>query len=156
MPILSLGSSMHRAGRLIVSFVLTAILIGLLTACGTSSPPLGLAPNKELVKKAIALQVSQTQQRLTQQLQSPPPKLEITQVALQQLEPLFIGNLAAYHIRGTYSVKINLSQRQVTQQKNPFDIYLQRQQEGKTWRLAVPVSWSKASQPSHWRTYLIY
>lgn len=154
MPILWLGNSMHKAGRLIISFVLTVMFMGLLTACGTSTPPLGLAPNQELVKKAIALQVSQTQQRLTQQLQSPLPKFEITQVALNQLEPLFIGNLAAYHIRGTYSVKINLSQR-VTQQKNPFDIYLQRQQEGKTWRLAVPQDRSKASQPSYWRTYLI-
>ena len=154
MPILWLGNSMHKAGRLIISYVLTVMFMGLLTACGTSTPPLGLAPNQELVKKAIALQVSQTQQRLTQQLQSPLPKFEITQVALKQLEPLFIGNLAAYHIRGTYSVKINLSQR-VTQQKNPFDIYLQRQQEGKTWRLAVPQDRSKASQPSYWRTYLI-
>lgn len=156
MPILSLGNIMHKAGRLIISFVLTVIFMGLLTACGTSTPPLGLAPTQELVKDAIALQVSQTQQRLTQQLQSPPSKFEITQVALKQLEPLFIGNLAVYHIQGTYNLKINLSQRQVTQQKNPFDIYLQRQQEGKTWRLAVPQDRDKASQPSYWRTYLIH
>lgn len=145
---------MHRARRLIVSVVVTAIFMMALTGCGTSAPSLGLAPSKQLVQKAIALQVSQTQQRLTQQLQSSLPKFEITQVALKQLEPLFIGDLPAYHVRGSYNLKIELPQQQVTQQKNLFDVYLQRQKEGKTWRLAIPKDLSQ-SPPTTWRTYLI-
>lgn len=145
---------MHRARRLIVSVVVTAIFMMALTGCGTSAPSLGLAPSKQLVQKAIALQVSQTQRRLTQQLQSSLPKFEITQVALKQLEPLFIGDLPAYHVRGSYNLKIELPQQQVTQQKNLFDVYLQRQKEGKTWRLAIPKDLSQ-SPPTTWRTYLI-
>ncbi|HBB31309.1 MAG TPA: hypothetical protein DDZ80_21920 [Cyanobacteria bacterium UBA8803] len=136
------------------SFILTAILIGLLAACGTSTPSLGLAPGKPLVEKAIALQVSQTQQQLTQQLQSSAPQFEITQVVLKQLEPLFLGGLPTYRVQGTYSLNLKLSQQQVTQQKNAFDVYLQRQQEGKTWRLAIPQEISDSVLKS-WRTYLI-
>ena len=145
---------MHRARRWIVSIVVTAIFMMALTGCGTSTPSLGLAPNKQLVQKAIALQVSQTQQRLTQQLQSSLPKFEINQVALKQLEPLFIGDLPAYHVRGNYNLKIELPQQQVTQQKNRFDVYLQRQKEGKTWRLAIPKDLNQRP-PTTWRTYLI-
>ncbi|HEY9902182.1 MAG TPA: hypothetical protein V6D43_07095, partial [Candidatus Sericytochromatia bacterium] len=89
---------MNRAARLILNLVLIAIFTLALTACGTSAPSLGLAPSKQLVQKAIALQVSQTQQQLTQQLQSSLPKFEITQVSLKQLQPLFVGGLPTYHI----------------------------------------------------------
>ena len=145
---------MARAAKLIVRIVLTVVFLIGFTACGTNTPSLGLAPGKPLVQKAIALQVSQTQQQLTQQLQSSPPKLEITQVTLKQLEPLFIDDLPTYHVRGTYNIKFELPQQQVTQQNNPFDVYLQRQTEGKTWRLAIPQSIGKGANAS-WRTYLI-
>lgn len=145
---------MSRAARLIVSVVLIIIFTLALTACGTSTPPLGLAPSKQLVQKAIALQVSQTQQQITQQLQFSPPKFEITQVTLKKLEPLFINDLHTYHFWGTYNIKIKLLQQQVTQKNNPFNVYLQRQKEGKMWRLAIPEDISK-NTPTNWRTYLI-
>ncbi|MBD2015839.1 hypothetical protein H6F96_17930 [Microcoleus sp. FACHB-53] len=145
---------MHRAARLIVSLVLTAIFLVALTACGANTPPLGLAPNKQLVQKAIALQVNQTQERLTQRLQSIPPKIQITQVTLKQLEPLFLDDLATFHIWGTYSFKVNLPSQQLPQQQRPFDVYLQRQPEGKTWRLVIPDRMGNSS-PVSWRTYVI-
>lgn len=145
---------MHRAARLIVSLVLTAIFLVALTACGANTPPLGLAPNKQLVQKAIALQVNQTQQQLTQRLQSIPPKIQITQVKLKQLEPLFLDDLATFHIWGTYSFKVKLPSQQLPQQQRPFDVYLQRQPEGKTWRLVVPERIGNSS-PVSWRTYVI-
>lgn len=145
---------MHRATRLIVSVILIVILWVALTACGANTPPLGLAPNQQWVKKAIALQVNQTQQRLTQQLQSAPPKIEITQVILKQLEPLFLDNLATFHIWGTYSFKVKLPSQQLPPQQRPFDVYLQRQPEGKTWRLVVPERIDH-NTPVSWRTYLI-
>src|ERR687885_2100392 len=145
---------MHRASRLIVSVVLTAICLVGLTACGTSTPPLSLAPNKPLVEKAIALQIWQTQQRLTQRLQSASPKIELVQVTLKQLQPLFLDNLATYHIWGTYSLKIKLPSQQLTQQQYPFDVFLQRQPEGRTWRLVIPEAISNG-YPVSWRTYLI-
>jgi hypothetical protein len=137
-----------------VCVVLAAIFTIALTGCGTNTPSLGFAPSKQLVQKAIALQVSQTQQQLTQQLQSLPPKFEVTQVTLKQLEPLFVDNLPTYHFLGTYNLKIELPQQRVTQNNNSFDVYLQRQKEGKTWRLAVPKSIGKGT-PTSWHTYLI-
>ena len=125
-----------------------------LTACGTSTPSLGFAPSKQLVRKAIALQVSQTQQQLTRQLQASPPKFDIAQVNLKQLEPLFIDDLPTYRVSGTYNLKIQLPQQQVTQRKNFFNVYLQRQKQGQTWRLLVPQSLGNNS-PTNWRTYLI-
>lgn len=145
---------MHRAARLIVSLVLTAIFLVALTACGANTPPLGLAPNKQLVQKAIALQVNQTQQQLTQRLQSIPPKIQITQVKLKQLEPLFLDDLATFHIWGTYSFKVKLPSQQLPEQQRPFDVYLERQPEGKTWRLVVPERIGNSS-PVSWRTYRI-
>lgn len=137
-----------------VSVLLIVVFLLALTTYGTNTPSLGFAPSKQLVEKAIALQVSQTQQQLTQQLHSSSPKFEIIQVKLKQLEPLFIDNLPAYHFRGTYSLKFELSQEQVIQQNNPFDIYLQRQKEGKTWRLAIRKTIGQGTPPI-WRTYLI-
>ena len=145
---------MNRVIRLIFSVILIAIFTLTLTACGTSKPSLGLAPSKQLVRKAIALQVSQTQQQLTKQLQSSASNFEITGVAMKQLEPLFLGDLPTYHILGTYNLKIQLPEQQTTQEKNSFDIYLQRQKQGKTWRLAIPEDNNKSSKAT-WRTYLI-
>lgn len=145
---------MHRTARLIVSIVFIGIFTIVLTACGTNTPSLGFAPSKQLVEKAIALQVSQTQQRLTQQLQSSIANYEITRVKLKQLEALFVEDLPTYHIRGTYNLRFNLSQQRVTQENNPFDVYLQRQNEGKTWRLAIPQD-SNQGIRGRWLTYLI-
>ncbi|NET57056.1 MAG: hypothetical protein F6K47_13095 [Symploca sp. SIO2E6] len=143
---------MRRTTRLLISIVLT--ISWMLSACGTNTPTLGLAPSKQLVHKAIALRVSQTQQQLTQQLKSLPSKFNITQVKEEQIEPFFMGDLATYRVLGTYSLTIELPQQRVTQQDNLFDIYLQRQNEGKTWRLVVPQTMDQG-KPSNWHTYLI-
>lgn len=144
---------MHRTVRFIISVVLTVFCFLTLTACGTNTPPLSLVPNKQIVEKAIAFQVQQSRQRLTQKLRSAPPNFEITQVKLKQLEPLYLDNLPTYHIFGSYSLNNKLSSQQITQQY-PFDVYLQRQPQGKTWRLLIPERISNAT-PVNWRTYLI-
>ena len=135
-----------------VRLVVMAVLLVVLTACG-----IGLEPSKQLVQRALALKVEQTQQQLSQQLHSfernQPPKYEINQVVITQREPLTILNLPAYHVQGTYNFTLK-SQRQVNQRQNPFELYLQRQKEGKTWRLALPQSTGKDTAPT-WRTYLV-
>lgn len=137
----------------VIAVTLIAIFTLTLTACGVNTPSLGQAPSKQLVKKAVALQVSQTQQQLTEQLQSSPAKFEITKVSLKQLEPLFLGGLPTYHFLGTYKIKFGLSEQE-SQQKNSFDVYIQRQKEGKTWRLLIPEK-NEQKANSTWRTYLI-
>lgn len=133
-----------------VRLVLTVILLGLLTACGTAR----LEPSSQLVQRAIARQLEQTQQQLSQQFGLDFKGLEINRVAITQQEPLVIQDLPAYHLRGTYDLTLKLPGRQVNQQQNPFDVYIQRQKEGKTWRLAIPQSIGKDTAPA-WRTYLI-
>lgn len=139
---------------LIIQLIWTGILLWLLTACGTPR----LEPSNQLVHKAITLQLSLAQKQLTQQLYPSelpqPAKFKITRLVVKDQEPLKIQNLPTYHVQGTYDLTIKLSTQRVTQQQNPFDIYLQRQSEGKTWRLLLPYLTGKDAQPT-WSTYLI-
>lgn len=130
--------------------VLTGILLVLLTACGTS----GITPSSQVVQKGLAFQLEQTQQQLSQKLGLNVKAFEIRRLKITQQEPLEIQDLPAYHLQGTYDLIMQLPKRQVTQQQNPFDLYLQRQKEGKTWRLAQPKFTDNDTQPT-WFTYLI-
>ncbi|MGV0024915.1 hypothetical protein [Phormidesmis priestleyi] len=131
-----------RKGSLRV--ILAIILAGLLTACGVRE-----LPNTALVRKAIAMQVSQTQQEISQQLRLEAPKVEVDRVQIKTRSPLTIQNLTAYRIEGTYDFTLKLRDRKVAQKDNPFEVYLQRQSEGKTWRLAQP------QKESGWVTKLV-
>ena len=134
--------------------ILVVLTIVLLTACGTATPPREFAPGGEIVAKAIALQFSQTQQSLSQQLNISVPQFDLSQIEVKQIEPISIGNLPTYHLQGTYYLSLKLPRRQVTQKNNPFDIYLQRQAEGETWRLLKREFAAANSQPQ-WSSYLI-
>lgn len=137
---------MLNTGQISMAWRLVLIvLVGLLTACSG----VGIEPNKELVQKAIALQMQQTQQQLQQQVRD----LEIKHVKIAQKQPITIQDLPGYRVKGTYDLKIKLAKQQLSQQQNPFEVYLQRQKEGKTWRLALP-QFSTNGVPS-WLTYLI-
>ncbi len=107
---------------------LILVLVLLLTACS------GGEPNREIAEKAIALQTRLFQQQLQQKVS----KLDISQVNITQKQPLSIDKLVGYRIQGTYDFTIKLPKQRLSKYKNPFDIYLQRQKEGKTWRLALP------------------
>ncbi len=104
---------------------LILVLVLLLNGCSS------VEPNKEIVENAITLQTRLLQQQLQQM-----NKLTISHVNITQTTTLSIDKLTSYRISGTYDLK--LPKQQLSQQKNPFDIYLQRQKEGKTWRLALP------------------
>lgn len=110
------------------------ILVALLTACGL---PLG-APSHQLVERAIVQQLRQTQAELNQQLRLKvqPTDLNIKRVVIAEQTPMAIEDLKAFRVRGTYNVTTKLPTRQIKEQQNPFEVYLQRQKEGKTWRLA--------------------
>ncbi|MCC5639607.1 hypothetical protein LC593_28040 [Nostoc sp. CHAB 5844] len=133
-----------------VRLLVTMILLVLLTACGS----IGLLPTSELVRKAIALGLEQTQQELSQKLDLDFQGFEIKELKIAEEKPLTIQNLPAFRVQGKYDLIIKLSQRQLTQLQQPFELYLQIQQEGKTWRLLLPDKNSKDSQRV-WRSYLI-
>jgi hypothetical protein len=112
--------------------ILIGVLAILLTACSA-------APNAGVLEKAIALQISQTQVELGSELAEPnttPPAFSVSHVKISERRPLIINDLKAYRVRGTYDLAIAYPDHRVVQRKNPFEVYVQRQSEGKTWRLA--------------------
>ena len=133
-----------------VRLFVTVILVGFLAGCGS----VGLLPTTQLVQKAIALQVEQTQQQLNQKLDLDFQGFEIKRLKIQQEQPLTIQSLPAFRVLGTYDLILNLPKRQLKQLQQPFEVYLQIQQEGKTWRLLLPEQDNHDAHKS-WRSYLI-
>ncbi len=129
---------------MVLRLIAIVLLFVLLTACSD-----GMQPSDKLVQQAIALQLEQTQQQLSKQLGVDFQGLKVEHVTIEQREPLEIQSLPAYRVRGTYDLTLKLP-RTLTQRQNSFDVYLQRQQEGKTWRLLIP-----QKDPSTWLSYLI-
>lgn len=124
---------MHSIATIIWRLIVPLALAGLLVACSINGP----TPNQQLVAKAIALQLSLTQQQLTQQLHlEPPTRSEIERLRIAKRESLVVQNLPTFHLQGFYDYTMKMSEEdRVTQRQNPFDLYLQRQIEGKSWRL---------------------
>ncbi|MTJ08384.1 hypothetical protein [Anabaena sp. UHCC 0204] len=133
-----------------IRFVFTAILLILVTACSS----IALLPTPELVQKAIALQLEQTQQQLNQQLDLNFQKFNIQRISITQEQPLTIENLPAYRVQGNYDFTIKSQKRSFNQVQKPFEVYLQIQKEGKSWRLLIPEKNRQNSQPK-WHSYLI-
>lgn len=135
----------------------------LLTACGANEPPKSLAPGRDIVKHAIARQLTLTENRLTTQLDNPSETdFEIQNLNIQSLNPLYIADLPTYQINGTYRLKLNLPRQAITQDKNEFQVYLQRQVEGKTWRLLIRETASAPTDEENqeekataWASYLV-
>lgn len=134
--------------------ILVSFLILVLNACSSLTPPKEFAPNGEMVKKAILLQLKQTEETLSEYLLASSPQIEISQINVKKLEPIYVAKLPTYHLQGTYNLKLKLPRQKVTQQSNPFDVYLQRQVEGKTWRLLRRDLHEGDAKPQ-WSSYLI-
>ena len=133
-----------------IRFVFTAILLILVTACTS----LALLPTPELVQKAIAIQLEQTQQQLNQQLDLNFQKFNIQRISITQQQPLTIENLPAYRVQGNYDFTVKLPKRSFQQLEKPFEVYLQIQKEGKSWRLLIPEK-NRQNPQSKWQSYLI-
>ncbi|WLT39780.1 hypothetical protein NON20_10405 [Synechocystis sp. B12] len=106
-----------------------------LNACQSAPPPLEFAPDGAVVQQAITFQLNRTQTALSQHLNAPTPDFEISKINVKNIEAIAVDNLPAYHLTGGYDLKLILPRQTVTQKQNPFDLYLQRQSEGKSWRL---------------------
>ena len=126
----------------------------LLTACQSSAVPLEFAPDGQIVQQAIALQLEQRLTPLSEQLKTAKPQLNINNINVQKIDPVTIADLPSYHLTGTYNLKLILPRQEIKQTKNKFDVYLQRQAEGKTWRLLSKDN-KTSDQESIWKSYLI-
>ncbi len=127
----------------------------LLIGCSSAQPPRGLAPGGDLVRRAIARQVEQSSAKLSQQLDTPGPELEIRNVKVSSLEPLYLARLATYHLQGTYDLLLRSADQETTQKGNRFDLYLQRQREGKTWRWLKREAGTPDDKP-RWTSYWVH
>jgi len=121
-----------------------------LNGCTIIKPPLEFAPDGNIINQAIILQLKKTQTNLSQSLKSSFPELEINQITIKKTEPIFINKLASYHLKGTYNLTLKYPQETIKQKNNQFEIYLQRQAEGKTWRLL-----KKIGSTYYWESYFI-
>ena len=134
------------------------IALGILLAiCLSACSLIAEGPPKTVVESAIALQFSQTQQKILQLLTpntNQIPSFTINQVKIKQQTSISILDEPAYRVEGTFNLKLKLPTRQVSDQQAPFEIYLQPQPGGETWRLARPVTDKKKAE-STWITYPI-
>jgi hypothetical protein len=112
------------------------------------------APSKTVIQQALQLQVAQTQASLSQQLKLPAPTVGVRQIRVGDRSRLRIGDLPAYRIRGQFDLQPRQGRRQQSIKRSPFELYMQRQPEGKTWRLAVPAG-STTGLEQDWRTYAL-
>ncbi|MDJ0601417.1 MAG: hypothetical protein QNJ37_21560 [Crocosphaera sp.] len=134
---------------------LLAIFFSLvLTACQTTTVPLEFAPDGKIVQQAIALQLTQRLSPLSEQLNTQKPQLDISNINVKKIAPVTISNLPSYHLTGTYNLRLILPRQEVKQNQNKFDVYLQRQAEGKTWRLLSKDN-KTSDEESVWKSYLI-
>ncbi|WP_353932413.1 hypothetical protein WJM97_07475 [Okeanomitos corallinicola TIOX110] len=134
--------------------MLRLIFIGillLLNACTS----LVLLPSDQIVEKAIFIQVEQTQQELQEKLDLDFKKFAIQHLSITKKQPVTIGKLPSYHIQGNYDLTVQLPEKKLSQTQKPFDIYLQIQQEGKSWRLLIPENNNNQAKPSVWHSYLV-
>lgn len=117
-------------GRVISAIVLAVWLAG----CGV----VGGGPPAEIVQGAIALQLEQIQQELGQELRlgEVPTTIAIKKVCIRDRQALTIQNLPAYQITGTCDYTVQLPHHAFPQKNNPFEVFVQSQSEGKTWRAA--------------------
>lgn len=111
-----------------VKMVMVIVLATVLVACGSANT----VPNA-VVKKAIALQATQTQQQISDQLRlSSSPKVQIDRFKVNDQSPVNIQGFPSYKVKGTYDFTLKLPKQQVNQKDNPFEVYVQRQGAGKT------------------------
>ncbi len=132
-------SNLERLSKLrpisLLQVSLAAILLTGLTGCTA------LTPSHRVVEQALSIQIGQVQAELGQQLKLSDQwsGFTISHLVVTEQSPLTIEGLPGYRLRGTYDYTLKSPKREITRQQNPFELYLQRQKENKTWRLARPV-----------------
>lgn len=154
------------------------VLLGLV---GCSSP-LGGGPPAAIVRRAVALQVLQTQVTLVQQLGEsslssgrsiPWAALpvgaaitaddldaegvgQIDHLNIAQRVPIAIDGRPGWQIVGQYRWNWgdrSPQPRPTSPDRQPFEVYVQRQSEGKTWRLARLDTRRSTPDRPVWQTY---
>ena len=132
---------------------LFGVLLGLTLCLGLGGCGAGLVSGA-IVKQGIILSLTYHQQDLSEALALPVPEFQVRSVRVTQEAAFLHDRLPTFHVQGTYDLKLSFPKQTVVQSKNPFDIYLQEQQEGKSWRLLIPAL-TDNDQEDFWESYLV-
>ncbi|MCS6813788.1 MAG: hypothetical protein NZ772_09500 [Cyanobacteria bacterium] len=135
-PVRIIQCQFLRAIQVLGIAALIFLAVGL-SACSPSS----VLPS-DVVERALAMHLGQTAELLAQQLRLPSttlPLVDIQRFRIVKKQALPIENLLGYQVQGLYDAILYWPERRLTQRQQSFTLYLQRQSEGKTWRLAYPI-----------------
>ncbi|BAQ63317.1 Slr0243 protein [Geminocystis sp. NIES-3709] len=125
----------------------------LCVACGREKPPLEFAPSPSIIEKALIFKLEYQQESLSRQLRLKKPNFIIKKINVTKIEPTIVFNLPTYHLEGTYKVKIKQNTLKNVLIDNTFNLDLQRQSRGKTWRILLKLEGKK---PLEYLSYLIH
>ena len=133
-PILFLGISL-------------CLVIGLL-GCQLKQAPLEFAPDGDVIKREMQRELSQHYGELSNVIEATPPTVQPKNIRVKAINSFFLNRLPVYHTQGLYDVSLKFSNQEKISTNNSFDLYLQRQTEGKTWR-------SLEETENGWRSYQV-
>jgi hypothetical protein len=107
-----------------------------------------------IVREGIGLYLTQTQTELSTSLHLPPPDFQVQRVNIDEQRVFLHDRLPTYHVQGHYNLRLKFLRQTIVQQDNPFDLYLQQQSEGKSWRLLLP-SGTQGKAAQLWQSFLL-
>ena len=128
--------------------ILSVALFLLMWGCSGNLVPPGI------VKQGISLSLNYTQTELSQVLNLPLPSFDIRSIQIEEQKAFLHNHLPTYHLQGQYDLNLKLPHQNIFQGNNPFDLYLQEQVEGKSWRLLIPSN-SLGDTRELWSSYLV-
>ncbi|MGI0483108.1 hypothetical protein ACN4EE_20285 [Geminocystis sp. CENA526] len=129
------------------------MIVILCVSCSVEKPPLEFAPSPSIIEKALTFKLEYEQESLSRQLTQKKLNFTITEINITKIEPIILFNLPTYHLEGNYKIKLSKNTRQNTSVTNTFNLDLQRQSTGKTWRILLQ---SKEKNSVKYSSYLIY
>ncbi len=125
---------LRRLASTLISLGYCCLVFGL-GGCATAAAPREFAPDGAVIQRAIAYKLETHYQQLSRTIAATAPIPAPQNIQVQTLDSFFLQGLPVYHLQGTYDLTLTfLSQRSENRRHNAFDLYLQRQPEGKTWR----------------------
>ncbi|WP_084176586.1 hypothetical protein [[Limnothrix rosea] IAM M-220] len=119
-----------------------------ISGCQRGNAPREFAPDGTVIEQAMHMELQQYYRDLSRTITAQPPTLKLNNIQVNQIDSFFLKRLPVYHMQGTYDLELGFRHQVENRKHNPFDLYLQRQTEGKTWRSLKKI-------PSGWQSYAI-
>lgn len=136
-----------------IKWIIYILIAVLCVSCNLEKPPLEFAPNPSIIEKALTFKLEHQQDSLSRQLRQKKPEFTLTQINVTKIEPTILFNLPTYHLEGTYKIILEKNTYKKRLINNTFNLDLQRQARGKTWKILMK---SKEKKSGEYSSYLIY